>query len=497
MNRRKAGFWSAVTALGLCSLDAGAVEIEPSITIGEIYTSNVNLAPSDEEESDWVTRLLPSVDILFEGSRLRAEIGYELEALFYADESDRNEVYNHLDADLLADLIGEDLQLRARGFVSQVNVTPELPVSSSNIPVTGNRTDAVIWDIGPEWKRTLFGNSETVGHVRIGQVLFDDSPRAEDESTAQPLDIQDIDTIDGAVYLRSLEDSRQPLRHELAYEYESVDYETSGDLVQQSTWLRLGYQTSPAWQIFGLAGLDSDFEDPQDDSLDEGRWETGVAMATETARFEAAFGHRYFGSTWRVNAELAREDVSYRLSYDETPTTTDLTDYRELPLGVPGQETPPLPPDSGLERAGSANLYLYKRADASVLRELYRSRATLGAFWERREDNKAIDPDSGLLENLDDEKAFGAYADLGWDIGSRTTANFNVTWESREYNNTIDDTVPGYDDDIFYLRLGLDRELGLRTRAALYTGWSSRDRDGGASGDYDEYWASVELVRTF
>lgn len=498
MNRCRAAFWWGMSVLALGSPVTGAVEITPSITIGEIYTSNVNLAPSDQEESDWVTRALPGVNMLFTGNRLRAEIDYELEALFYAEDSDRNQVYNHLDADVLGNLVGEDLQLRARSFISQVNVSPELPVSSSNIPVTGNRTDAFLWDIGPEWNKSVLGNSETVGHFRVGHVDYDDTPRSDEGSaTVPPTEIQDIDTLDGAVYLRSIEESPRPLRYELAYQYQSVDYETSGDVIQQSTYLRLAYQTAPTWQVFGLVGLDSDFEDLEDDSLNEGRWEAGVAMATEVARFEAALGHRYFGSTWRLNAEYTDDSVSYRLSYDEVPTTPDLTDYREIPVDVPGGVTPPQPPDSELAGSGSATLYLYKRADASVSRTLYRSRASAGLFWERREDAKAFDQSANLVENLDDEKSWGAYADLGWDVGSRTTLGFNVTWENREYNSTLDASAPGYDDDLLYLRVGLDHELGLRTRAAFYTGWNSRSRDGGSSDDYDEYWASVELVRTF
>jgi hypothetical protein len=485
----------AVLLLG--SSAATALEIEPRVSVGQIYTSNVNLAPDGEEESDWVTRLAPGVNVLLEGTRVRAEVDYELESLFYADESDRNEVYHQLDGDLLADLIGEELQFGARGGISQVSVSPELPISSSNIPVTGNRTDAVTWYAGPEWNKELFSNSVAVGHMRIGQVLYDDSPRTDEATPSVDFDIQDIDTIDGAFYLRSLEESPRPLRYEVAYEYQSVDYETSGELVQQSTWLRLGYQTTPAWQVFALAGLDSDFEDVNDDSLDEGRWETGVAMGTDFARFEAAVGHRYFGTTWRLAAEYVDEDINYRLSYQETPTTSDLTNYRELPTAPPAEGAAPPPPASSLDRAGAPALYLYKRADAAISRALYRSRASAGVFWERREDVRAFDRDPTLEVFLDDERIYGAFAELGWDLGERTTMGVNASWENREYNNTIDSTVPGYDDDLFFLRLGLDRELGLRTRALLGTGWSTRDRKDDPGGDYDEYWASVELVRTF
>jgi hypothetical protein len=486
----------ALLALG--SPDSRALEITPSVTVGEIYTSNVNLAPDGQEESEWVTRVVPGVNLAFVGNDLQVDVDYLLEALFYADESDRNDIFNQLDAQALLNLVGEELQLRARGLITQVNVSPEAPVSSSNIPVTGNRTDAITWDIGPEWQKPVFSNSEVAGYARVGHVDFDDNPRTDDNTAGTVVqEVQDVDTIDAAMFLRSLDESIRPLRYEVAYQYERVDYDISGDATQQSAWLELGYRLGAEWEVFGLVGADSDFEDPDDTSLSEGRWETGFALASDTARFEAAIGHRYFGSTWRVDFLVEDAGVTYRVRYDESPTTTDLTDIQEIPVGPPGEELAPAPPDSGLYRPGSPVRYLYKRGDASVSREMYRTEGTVGLFWESREDLSTFNPDVSEVQQFDDEDSWGAYVDFDWEVGSRSTLGLTASWINRSYNNTLVDDPPTSDDDSIDLRARWEYELGLRTRLGFQTGWTSRDQSDGAFGDYDEYWASVELGRTF
>ena len=185
--------------IAIYPLTGSALDIEPSITVGEIYTSNVNLTSDNVEplrvqgrlgdqgraaRSDWLR-----------GSRLDLDIDYTLEALLYAKDSDRNDVYNQLSAAGLLDLIGEDLQLRADGSISQVNISPDEPVTNSNINTTGNRANATIWSIGPEWQHRMFSNSEVDGHLSVGHVDYNE-PSNQDTNTTQ---LQNVTTTSGRI----------------------------------------------------------------------------------------------------------------------------------------------------------------------------------------------------------------------------------------------------------------------------------------------------------
>ena len=58
-------------------------------------------------------------------------------------------------------------------------------------------------------------------------------------------------------------------------------------------------------------------------------------------------------------------------------------------------------------------------------------------------------------------------------------------------------TPPSDQDDLYTLRAGLDHELGERTNLQFATGYQTRQGTSGGTGDYDEFWASVQVIRTF
>lgn len=490
----------ALLLVGLLPAAASAMEIEPGISVGEVYTSNVNLAPDGLEEDEWITRVVPSLRLGYNGGRLDFELDYALEALFYASDSDRNEVFNQLNADALLDLIGEELQFRARGTMTQVNVSPEEAVASDNINVTGNRSDANSFDLGPEWNTPVFGDAVFDGHLLVGRVTYDDTPRDDDATDPVQDLVQDIKTVDGEASLRSSDTAASPVTWELAYEYDRLDYELSGVAEQQSAWLRTGYRFSPQFELFALGGLDSDYADLDDSSLSEGRWEAGFDLGAPTAHLEAAVGERYWGTTWRVMLESLREESTYRLSYDESPTTTDRTQIRQIPIGVPGDpgvDPVPPPPESGIDRYGNPSRFLQRRADALASWRLSRTTTTLEAFWDRREDQIELDPASPDGTPRADETSYGVIGTVGIEVGAHSRLGFSASWRQREYVTTEDPALGTDEDQVVDGMLSFDHDLGLLTTLNFRTGLQKRTGTAGGEGDYDEYWASAALTRRF
>lgn len=486
---------SRIAGLGVLvalPLTATALDFEPKLTIGEVYTSNVNLSPDGREQSEWVTQVMPSIGIGYQGPRLDLRVDYALEALFYADVSDRNEVYNQLNSAALFDLVQDELQLRADAAITQVNLAPEETISNSNINTTGERTDATIWTAGPQWRKRVFGASEVTGHFFAGNVDYDDDAT------------QDVQTTSGRFSLHTDERADRTITYELAYEYDQLDYDLSGETMIETAYLELGYKLNDTVRVFVTGGLDNDFASVQSDkSLDEWRWEAGLAATFSADRLRAAVGHRHFGSTFELSWDHVESDVTYGLSYYESPTTSDLVVLQELPTTVaPGEERPPALPGSDLERPGNPTRFILKRADAIASWPLYRTIITLNAFWEDREDQVLIAEDSLSGNPLEDERSYGMDARVEWQPGQRSKASVVASWHNREIND-LAQSVPGTpviteSDDLYALRAGLDYELGSRTTLALATGLRSRQGSSSdESGDYDEYWASVRLIRDF
>lgn len=491
---------AALACLCLGPMGALAVEVEPYVSLGETYTSNVNLAPDGLEESEWVTSVVPSIRIGHDGRGMQLELTYALEALFYKEDSDRNEVFNQLNANGLFDLVGDELQLRVRGGMTQVNVAPEAPVSSNNINVTGNRTDANTWDVGPEWRTAVLGSSEFTGFARVGGVTYNDNFRSDEQATAVPDVAEDISTLEARAALRSVEDLAGRITYELAYEFERLDYDISGEAEQQAAYLRAGYRLSPALEAFGTARLDSDFEDFSDSSLSEFGWEAGFAAQSAHTRLEAAAGRRYFGSTWRASLEHWTDSSRYSLNYNESPTTTDRTQIRQIPVDIPGEgdPVPPPPPDTGIDRFGNPTRFLEKRATGNATWTLYRTTVELTAFWERRENQAQLDPTTDVTTTRDDESSYGGSARVAWQLGEQTELGASAGWRQRDFINESDPDNPLSDEDsITNFLLYLDHQLGLRTTVSFRTGLQQREGSANADGDYDEYWASVQLGRSF
>jgi len=474
-------------------LTAAALEFEPKLTVGEIYTSNVNLSPDGREQSEWVTQVMPSIGIGYQGPRLDLRLDYALEALFYADVSDRNEVYNQLESAALFDLVQDELQLRADASIVQVNLAPEETITNSNINTTGDRTDAMIWKAGPQWDKRVFGASAIDGYLFVGNVNYNDE------------DTQDVQTTSGRVSLHTDERTDRTITYDLAYEYDRLDYDVTGETMVESAYLEVGYRLNESFRVFALGGLDNDFISIQgdDQSLDEGRWEVGVAGTFTADKFRVAAGHRHFGATYHLSWDHLESEVTYSLRYNESPSTSDLVVLRELPTsGVPGEELPPEPPGSDLDRPGNPTRFILKRADALASWPFYRTTMTLNAYWEDRKDQDLITETSASGNPLEDERSYGVDARIEWQPGRRSKASVVASWSNREIND-LAQSVPGSpliteSDDLYELEAGLDYELGSRTTLGLGSGYRSRQgATADESGDYDEYWASVRLIRAF
>jgi hypothetical protein len=470
---------------------AGALEIEPSLELAEIYTSNVNLDPDGREESEWVTQLMPGIEVLYEGRRLELALNYALEALFYAEDSDRNEVYNQLSSAALFDVVAEELQLRANVSISQVNLEPEETIANSNINTTGNRTDATTWSAGPQWRKGLFGGSEVEGHAFFGNVDYDD------EAT------QDVRTTNARISFHTDERTNPTVTYDLAYEYDRLEYDIAGETIVQTAYLELGYRINDTYRLFAVGGFDNDFISTggDDESLDEPRWEAGVAAEFTEDLFRIAVGHRHFGATFALSWDHLEPNATYSLRYSEAPSTSDLAVLRQLPVTPPGEPVTPLP-GSDIERPGDPTRYILKRADAIASWLLYRTTVTLNAFWEDREDQVLITEEATSGTGLEDERSYGLNLDLTWDIGSRSKVHVGAGWRDRminDFGEAGSGELPiSEEDQLYTLQAGIDYLLGLRTSLGFATGFRTRQGStADESGDYDEYWASVRLVRTF
>jgi len=492
---KKALFLPAMLVLGGSPGIAMALDVYPSLELAEIYTNNVDLQPDGMKEHEWVTRVAPHLRLEHAGPSLAVDFDYTFESLFYAEDSDRNEVYNQLESSAVLDVLGRDLQLVAAAEIEQINLAPERQVASSNINTTGNRGDRRMFSFGPRWTRSIFGSSVIDGHATASRIDF-----SGDDSLTQ-----DVDAIYGRVALHSDPGLwRSPLSYELAYEYHRYDYEISDEVVVQSAYLELGYEVSDTLMLVGLAGLDSDIEDIRSRSMDESRWEAGIRASTGSNRLVAMAGHRYFGTTYTLELENIQPNATYRVAYHETPVTTELSSLEQVGrLDMPEGWPEFVPPDSALSRPGSAVRYVSKRGDASIDWRASHTTMRLALFVESRRDQVMQGAGASVATALQGERSYGGSLGLTWEAGPRMTASLDGRWIHRSVNDLASCT-PGdgsgcepqrYSDKLTNIHLAVDYRLGVRTTLSGAVGWL--DRRGALLADYDEAYARLQLVYAF
>lgn len=466
-----------------------AVEWRGSVNVAEIYTDNLTLAsgldstPENKEVDAWVTRVQPSIGVSVDAERVELDLDYSLEGLFYSGDSKRNILRNQLASYGVLRVIGDELWLRGSGLVDQVNVSPENPLTTSNVNATGNRSDVAIWTIGPQWQRPLFGKSELDASFSAGRVNYDE-PEAEDSKT-----------LAGRAVIRSRATVPGEFSYELAYDYNKLDYDNSADVEVQSLYGQLGYQVNEAFQLTGLVGLDSDFSKLDDSSLSERRWEAGFTRKIGKNDFTFSFGKRYWGET--VFLEWIRrqtENRRFRASYNEAPSAADLLALQGLPVGEVDDFDSP---DSGLDRRGRTRRFIRKRADIGFDWGFHRTSFYVGVYWEQR-DNIDTDP---TQSQFPDEDSWGASANFSRELGYKTVFTMSVSHSNREL--ILDPTMGGgfiiEDDTLLQGSAALSYELGAQTILTFETRYNDRGGAGATSesNNFEEFAAELGVSRSF
>ncbi|MBN8279081.1 MAG: TIGR03016 family PEP-CTERM system-associated outer membrane protein [Gammaproteobacteria bacterium] len=486
MNRRipvVARVGCAILPLLIASGPSAAVEIGGKIIVGAIYSDNITLAQDGAEDGDVVYRAVPTIDITASGRRYDFNLDYSLEALWFQDQPDSTEAFSQGNTTLDIEILEEHLFLKSLASVSQAVIDPEQPFATSNVPQIGNRTDAIRYQTGPEWRQDILGASLVVSYD-VGRVQYSDD-------LLQDGDYQNLDTdLTGP-------ERERGLTWEVHHEYRNYDYEISPNARRQLAELSLVYHLRGGWAPFASAGMESDVEDRSSASLEDGIWRAGLRRETARNSFEAFVGERSFGSSWgaRFQQQYGADSGDYlRLAYRETPRTNEELDATlDKPVtggtGTPPVTPPPpvVPPD--VVAPGTGQYYLSKRGDFIIARTFNRSTVSANAFYE---DTETLDQDTPA--DSDSTRQTGLALLWTYQLGARTQAGLDGYYANRQFSR-----VSGEDDedDIVRARVALTYMLGSRTSVSGYVGYEDRSGSDVPTNNYSENQVGLFLGRTF
>ena len=282
----------------------------------ETYTDNVRLAPSGQEQSDWVTEVIPGFRIEAGGARLQFVADYAFEQRFYVNNSGDNGHNHHLASNALLDVWERKLFLQASAVIAQQNLSPLGVQSASNINLSGNRTETRQTTISPYWISRIADTA----NLQARYTWFRSDQSGDDANV--------YDTESNAINL-SLGNLGEPRNFGWSIVYNKQEIEsTQGQFDQRELESVIA---TGRWRIYptlyALASIGRD-----DNTYGTTRGSTGGDIydvgfewiPSQRTHVRATIGDRYYGTTYSL-------DAAHR-----TRLTTWTIRYAEQIVGTPG-----------------------------------------------------------------------------------------------------------------------------------------------------------------
>lgn len=473
----------------------------PRLSVSEIYTDNVDLEPSGEEDSDLITVITPGFTLRRESSRLKLDLDYQAQTIVSVEDSDTNRVNHGLNGKMNAELQEDLLFLDASARMSQAIVDARAPQSLDGISGGRNLTDVQAYSVSPYLLHdfaNFFDGMLRYGHERV----YTDNVLATSET----------DFVTGALnsgprfgllgwnldYLKSREDrgardrlDRESIRASAAYQLhpklsllaeggrEDNDF-GSTRIAQNGSYWAAGATWTPN-RYLSLTALEGD------------RFKSGTVRLTPSQRTSLMVTYRERevglnpGSVWTGAFEHRTRRSVWQMRYFEDTQTTQRALFDALAFGNAIQDAVGsgdfiLTPDGVVVDVDPAaflslrdEVFERKRGQASVSYRTGKSIFALSAFTEQRDFLESDVANSGL----DTERTRGGSAHWRWQFSGLSHTNIQTGWRRTDFSSD------GREDDRWYVDTLLARQLSRNATGSVGYRFTRNDSTQGAA-EYSE-----------
>lgn len=348
---------------------AGVLGFRPYLTLGEIYTDNLFLAPPGTPREDaFITEIEPGFRLNYTAPRLQGNIDYSLQGLLYPGHSDMNHAYNRLNADGTLEAVRDWLYIDGRTIYGHQVVDPEKTGGRSNLFGGGNRASYSATTLSPYLMHDFGSVGVATLRYAYGHASYSQDIPATDSNTWS--------------FLLARQPQYGPLTYELFYVDQELNQHRGEDLSFKRARVGLQYHVSTRTALLADAGKENNFRpDGTIDELGATFWDVGASVNTEEDTFKALFGHRFFGTSYDFEWHHDGADFHTDMSYREEPTN-----YNRLLLGRQPTTlvTAPLP-YAKLPSLRNRRLFILKRAAVGMAFDLSDSQIRVRLYDEHRD----------------------------------------------------------------------------------------------------------------
>lgn len=458
--------------------------IVPRLNLLETYTDNVTLAGRGHEKGDFITQINPGIFLSGTGARLKVNVNYTMQNLFYANENNRNRTVNQLNAKENAELIKNFFFLDSSANISQQNISLLGPLTTNNENITNNRTTIKTYSISPYLRHNFSNFASAQARYTHNAVYANTGGFSESQSDNILLNLTS-----GSAF--------RTLGWGLNYSKQKIDrLGTSISPLNRSIENEryagnLRYRVSSQFSLTGTSGYQKFTYQSITGKSAGAFWTTGfIWTPTERTSITANTGKAFFGTTYTLMASHRTRRSAWSLNYNQNitttrdqfliPATTDTANFLDqlwmsnIPDPVMRQQTiDAFIRDNGLSASIfdpinflTTQFFLQKRLQASVALSGTRNTLVLSIFHMLREPQTLGDANDNLpgMNNLtlnSNTKQIGGNALWSWKVTPRTNVNIGAVFIR---SNIL---AIGREDETKTLRVGLTKQIQPKLNGSI------------------------------
>ncbi len=471
--------WGAMLlgSLVFCSsvwADGGSLrlfEVEPRISVSETYSDgSIN---SNNSSGGWITSVDPGFSLSRQAARLEADFDYSLGSRYYAEDS-HNSIRHRMNGNAQVELIERELFIDAL-VIKRDQLTS--PLGASNIDSglqRDNLTSTTSWRVGPRWLHRFGRVANSTLEYQVDRVSFDGEAANDSSGKNIRANVQSGSLFDTFFWAMDYTDS-------------DIRYLESDDRSQFEQYsATVGYNLTRKLNVFYVFGNETNRYAGSLGDTGGSYWNVGVGFTPSVrTTMNASFGKRFYGDTSSFSLTHTARKWVVTAAYDETITTIRQQQFGGIFLICP-PEIPDCTPEEavafGIDIGVRNGTYLLESLTGSVAYSLPKSTLTLSTFDRTRKFQDSSGPS---------DESSGVTIGWNWKISPLTSLNVGSGWLKYKLQG-----IPVREDDRWFLRAGMQRELGSDIHASMNYSYQKRDSSAGGS-DFSGNTVSASLTKTF
>ena len=469
-------------------------KVNPSVSLSESYSDNVNQRSDDTKRSSWITEVSPSITA--EAHSSRVDFSANARAYYYKYSEDnvpgvQDHQYQY-DASGRVNVVDQLFYVDASAGASSRSISAFGPLAedpNGNRYTSDNQTDVKTWRISP-YLTHRFGTFAT-GILRYSHdSVTSDSSSIFGDSTADGIT---LDIASGTGF--------RSVGWNLHVARQDTDNEIFGDTSAQNATLGVSYRVGPTLNLTATGGYDKYDYQALGGKTSGASWSVGFGYApSPRTNIQMSIGRHYLGNTGSLLALHRSRHSTWKLGYSDAVTTS--RSQFSLPAAIDTASmldslfTATIPDPvlrrqaveayilaAGLPSSLADNInYLTNRymrqklLQASSAFNWRHSSAVLSAYASERTALSSSESDSGLLGSQlralnDSVRQAGLTAAFNYRLSSRSDVQAAL---STTYAKSLDTALTSKQNS---LRVGLSHRFGRSVRGSIDLRRTNGDSD--------------------